>query len=382
VRRSSRQHQIRESWNPETLQIQPESTGSIRRLSRVLLLALIGLLVLSGETAPGLVRPDPAVAATHHSDFSVGVAALPSRGCRAPVVSPGLSDVSLELAGETGHFYREVPTSYTGRTPVPVVLDFHGYSEPATVQVTLSQLGALGQSQGFITITPEVSHPGLTGAGPLFDTTPGGRDLRWVGGLIDTVENTLCVDQRRVFATGYSNGAFLVSAMACQYAGRVAAVAPVAGIEVAPRCRPSRPVPVVAFHGSADPLVAFRGGVGRAASSFLTPAVARAMGSFLPRSLSRGGHSIPGNAAAWAQRNGCAPKPAQVQVTSDVRLVRYRCPHDATVELYVVQGGGHTWPGSKFSQQLSGDLGRTTLSISADRLMWAFFRAHPLTSRD
>ncbi len=283
----------------------------------------------------------------------------------------------LTIGNERGDYVREIPASYTGHTPMPVILDFHGYDEPASVQVVLSGLGTLGAMQGFVTITPEISHPDVPGAGPLWNTTLHGPDLRWVGGLLNTLDDTLCVDRRRVFATGYSNGAFLSSAIACQYSNRVAAVAPVAGIETSSKCHPSRAVPVVAFHGTADPLVLYRGGPGAATAALIPAAATHAIGPFGPQA---GGRSIQQNTASWAHRNHCSPHPTTTHRTNDVNVVRYHCRHNASVQLYVVKGGGHTWPGSAFSAKLAASLGHTTFSISADDIMWAFFESHPLAT--
>ena len=52
-----------------------------------------------------------------------------------------------------------------------------------------------------------------------------------------------------------------------------------------------------------------------------------------------------------------------------MRLLRHEtCDEDATLELYVVEGGGHVWPGAPGATQ----------EISATDLMWDFFQAHPL----
>ena len=57
--------------------------------------------------------------------------------------------------------------------------------------------------------------------------------------------------------------------------------------------------------------------------------------------------------------------------------VSYRCPKRADVELYRIEGGGHTWPGSEFSRAIESVVGPTTFSINADDAMWTFFQAHP-----
>jgi polyhydroxybutyrate depolymerase len=86
------------------------------------------------------------------------------------------------------------------------------------------------------------------------------HDITYLGNLLTHVEGSLCVDERRVFVTGLSMGSFTTSAIACEMAGRIAAVAPVAGLQAFPWCKPARAVPVVAFQGTADPYVSYIGG--------------------------------------------------------------------------------------------------------------------------
>ncbi len=297
-----------------------------------------------------------------------------SPGCTSTPVSPIQVTIPLSAAGDTGSYIRQLPSDYNGRKPLPTVIDLHGYAEPASLQVTVSNLGQYGDDHGFITITPEVNH-----TVPMWNTTLGGPDLRFFASTLDAVEHSLCVDENRVFVTGYSDGAFMTSAIACQYADRVAAVAPVAGIQSIAGCRAARPVPVVAFHGTADPFVSYTGGLGASALRLPAPdGSGRTIGQLAnPNDLQKG-PSIPAITARWAHRNRCQSPPAAVKVANDVTLVQFRCPPQGSVELYRIAGGGHAWPGSNGSNAIAAVVGRTTFSISADAVMWAFFRAHPL----
>jgi polyhydroxybutyrate depolymerase len=154
----------------------------------------------------------------------------------------------------------------------------------------------------------------------------------------------------------------------------------VAGLQAPVGCHPSRAVPVVAFHGTADPFVPYAGGIGPKALAL--PAPDGSSGT-LGQSLgpkARKGPSIPEQTTAWAKRNGCSTTPIDHVVASDVTLITYHCPAGHEVELYRVTGGGHAWPGSSFTNSISGIVGPTTFSISADDLMWAFFQSDPLPS--
>jgi polyhydroxybutyrate depolymerase len=323
----------------------------------------------------------PSVAGTPSSPRVTAVtsriAPEPSPGCHAtPAAAPGEVTLSLTSDGTARSYIRHLPPSYDGRHPDPLVLDLPGYSETPAIEAQMTQLGPFGDGHGFITVTPQEQGPVAH-----WDTRLGSVDVRFIGKLLTETEHTLCLDQRRVFVAGLSDGAFMTSTVACVYADRVAAVAPVAGIQNPAGCRPARAVPVIAFHGTADPFVAFTGGLGPSALNL--PAAdgsGRTVGQTLSPAANKG-PSIPQITAAWAVRNGCPHKPTEQVIASDVTLIRYRCPAQADVELYRITAGGHSWPGSTFSQAIASVVGHTTFSISADQLIWTFFEQHPLTGR-
>ncbi len=282
--------------------------------------------------------------------------------------------MSLVSDGLPRTYLQHVPPVYDGRHPVPVVVDLHGYGEGSAIESQLTGFGAYGDTNGFVTVTPQGRGPN-----PFWDSSFGSPDVRFVGDLLDHVERTLCIDQRRIYVTGYSNGAFLTSSVACVYANRVAAVAPVAGIEAPSGCKPQRRVPVVAFHGTADQDVAYTGGLGPKGLALPAPdGSGRTLAQTGFFGLNPHGPSVPQILAAWANRNGCSAKPTAQPVASDVTLLRYRCPAGADTELYRVTGGGHAWPGSQFSAAVASITGPTTRSISATAVIWRFFRAHAL----
>jgi polyhydroxybutyrate depolymerase len=310
------------------------------------------------------------------------IEAAPSAGCDAatPVAADpaGEERVTTESGGQERWYLRRVPESHDGRTPLPLVLDLHGYSEGAEVHVAMSGLGDFGESAGFVTLTPH----GL-GAVPRWDTALDGADVAFVGDLLDEAEATLCVDTNRVYVTGLSNGAFMTSAVACRYADRVAAVAPVAGVRDVEGCDPARPVPVVAFHGTADEFVTYDGGRGDAVADLPAPdGSGRTLGDLQESGdppPEAEGPSVPEIMAAWAERNGCEPgEPAPEDVSDDTVVLRHECPAGAEAELYRVEGGGHAWPGSEFSVSIEQIVGPTTMTISANEVMWDFFTAHPM----
>jgi polyhydroxybutyrate depolymerase len=341
---------------------------------RIVLAASLGVLVLLVTACSGSSSSDSASTTTVAKAKAAAVTAQRSPGCKASTpVAAGEVKIDTTSGGTPRWYYRHVPTGYTATTPVPVVLDLHGYAEGATVHKQMSAMGPFGDTHDFVTITPQ----GSGGTVPAWDTSLDGADMKYIGDLLDEVEQTVCVDEHRVYATGLSNGAFMTSAVACRYADRIAAAAPVAGIRDIKGCKPSRPVPVIAFHGTADPYVGYDGGLGQKAADLPT-GDGRTLGEAGAVDPKAKGPSIPEITAAWAKRNSCTSTPTDTTVAADVTLIKFPCPTGDEVELYRVTGGGHTWPGSEFSKAIASAVGPTTFSINADELIWKFFEAHPL----
>jgi polyhydroxybutyrate depolymerase len=304
---------------------------------------------------------------------------IPSTGCHAATVAaPGEVRVTTTSGGAARWYLRRVPPAYSSTRPIPVVFDLHGYSEGAATHEGMTDLGPFGDTHGFVTITPE----GSGGSPVRWDNGLDTPDMNYIGDLLNEVGQTLCVDANRIYVTGLSNGAFLTSAIACRFSTRIAAVAPIAGIRDIAGCQPSRPVPVITIHGTADEFIRYDGTLGRRAAELPAPdGSGRTLGELGPLNQTiTPSASIPTITQAWAQRNGCSTAPAEQSVAADVTLFHFSCPKGAEVELFRVNGGGHSWPGSAFSRSIADTVGPTTTSIDANSLIWNFFLAHPLYS--
>ena len=184
-------------------------------------------------------------------------------------------------------------------------------------------------------------------------------DVRFISELIDTLEAAYNIDPTRIYANGLSNGGGMAFVLSCTLSDRIAAVGMVAAAQLLPFswCTDRRPVPMIAFHGTADHLTPYNGG---------RTWVAR---QTFP--------SIPTWTANWARRNRCGTSPVEAVVAADVTRLEYtNCADDAGVVLYRVQEGGHSWPGGGPLPEWL--VGPTSRSIDATSQMWAFFREHPL----
>ena len=358
------------------------------RIRRFRFLAIVLALVIAMSGCSGTEKPStsngptstaateaPVETSTTGSD-PAKVAAKPSAGCAAPpaaALASGQATKTRSAGGIDRTFLRYIPASYSPATPMPLVIDLHGYIEGAIIHALTSRLGEFGNTKGFITLTPDG-----TGSPKFWNATQAEGvvdDVGFITALLDSTEAAMCIDQHRVFVTGLSNGAFMTSRLACVLSSRIAADAPVAGTLVFDDCTTTvRPVPVVAFHGTEDTFVGFDGISGAGAKSLPgNDTVKSVFGKikFLP---------VVDAVSGWAKRNGCTGGPADERITDDVVLKRWGgCPAGAEAQLYVIEGGGHTWPGSKFLAGAASVVGRTTTSIDADELMWTFFQAHPIS---
>jgi polyhydroxybutyrate depolymerase len=185
-------------------------------------------------------------------------------------------------------------------------------------------------------------------------------DVVFISRLIDTLEASYHIDPTRIYANGMSNGGGMAFVLSCTLPERIAAVGLVSpGLYPASDwCKDPRPLPVIAFHGTADPIAPYNGGMPRFGDETLP--------------------SVPGFMADWARRNRCGSTPTVAAIAADVTRLQYSgCAEDAAVVLYTLHGEGHQWPGGKRIAE-PWLVGPYSDSLDATRQMWAFFVAHPL----
>ena len=265
----------------------------------------------------------------------------------------GESMHTIESGGLDREYHLYVPHKYDPSKPTPLVLNFHGFGSNATQQDLASAMPLKAESADFILATPQAatSLSRWYVAGTPFELGYT-DDVGFVRDLIAELSRSLCIDPKRIYATGLSNGAAMSSYLGCALNDEIAAIAPVAGSPYSDLCRDKGPMPIAIFHGTGDRVVPFNGGI---------PGI--------------GALAVPENLKRWAEHNGCNMTLQTEEVASDVTREWYAgCDQGADTELYVIHGGGHTWPGSKIPLPL---LGKTTHSISATDIMWDFFVAHP-----
>jgi len=287
--------------------------------------------------------------------------------------APGIKLVKTKVAGIERDYELSIPPGYNGATKAPLLLSIHGFTTTIAQQDKGTRFPSEAGKRGYIVVTPQAPTRKVTIGGTTLDTPlwniPGafstsgpmaGDDVSYLNGLLDRLETTLCVDKAREYVSGISNGAEMTMALICVYDQRFAAAAPVSGVNLLTTCKAKHATPLIAFHGTADPLVNYNGGS------------ALGVNLNLP--------SVGARMAEFAALGGCATTPTTNQPYADVSHTVWSCPANMGLELYTVSGGGHAWPGAPTDGTRGRDLpayvGYETQSIDATKLILDFFNKH------
>ena len=258
---------------------------------------------------------------------------------------------ALSFAGVDYGYLVHMPPSYDGTKRAPLVLNWHGYTSNAQQQEFFSNFDPAADDEGFIVVYPNSPDASWNAGTCCASGAPSRDDVGFARALVGEISSKACIDAKRIYAMGMSNGGFMSFRLGCEAADLFAAIAPVAGKLGVAGCRPARPIPLLAFHGTADTLVAY------------------STGALSPDML-----TVPDTARKWADLNGCTQGPNTVLQQGIARCEAWsNCSDGASATLCTVEGGGHCWPGQSVCPY-----GTTTADIDASRQIAAFFKSSKL----
>jgi len=265
---------------------------------------------------------------------------------------------SLVIDGLNRKYRLYIPDSYDGSQAVPLLLNLHGYGSNSLEQMLYADFRGIADTAGFIIACPE-GVPDLLGS--LSWNTFGLStvdDIGFFNQFIEFISGQYFINQDRIYSTGMSNGGFMSYDLACGLNNKITAVASVTGsmnVIKINDCFPGRPVPVMQIHGTADATVPYIGNL-----------------AFSP---------IDTVVRFWYQLNECFPVPEVAELPdinpndncTATHFVWQAQGTAATVELYKINGGGHTWPGAIIN------LNVTNMDFSASSEIWRFFSQYKLS---
>jgi polyhydroxybutyrate depolymerase len=293
--------------------------------------------------------------------FDQGEMTPPPPACQGKQGAKGERVVTVASGGLIRTALLHVPAAYDPAKPTVLVLNFHGFSSDGAQEALVTRMSQSSDAHNFIVAYP-YGVASSWNAGQCCGTAwlDAIDDVAFVKALLAQLSGDYCIDDHRIYATGMSNGGFISHRLACEMADVFAAISPVAGVMGIPEasCKPVRPVPVLAFHGTKDPLVPYGGG-----NPVLNAGIAGTLNF----------RSVEETMAIWRDRDGCKGAAEQIYQKGDATCVRWGgCEQGSEVVLCTIDGGGHTWPGG-----VPIPLGTTSNNISATETMLSFFAAHP-----
>lgn len=230
------------------------------------------------------------------------------------------------VSSSLGRHYRVSIPPNDGSKPLPMVLSFHGLTEDRAINRSSTQYDLLGRTKGFISVFLDgVDRSWNAGNCCVPATSSSVDDVRFVAETIATLSQELCVDERRVYASGFSNGGFLSYRLACELGDRIAAIGVVGATMAVTECAPERAVPIIHVHGSLDPVVPMPG----------NPAL--------------GFPSSDDTIGGWVKRNACVDNPHETLRRANGTCTTWdECTNGAAITYCTLSGTFHTWPKGAF----------------------------------
>ena len=162
---------------------------------------------------------------------------------------------TIDVSGTTRQYILTLPAGYDPHHVYPLLFAFHGgsYNAQWVVDGDPPQSGPYYGIQAVANDTAILVAPqALSGSW----TNQGGRDVAYVDAMLSRFESQLCVDQSRIFATGFSFGAIMTIALGCNDSSKFRAIAAMSG-EIMNGCPDTRSLPYWSSHGMSDPTINF-----------------------------------------------------------------------------------------------------------------------------
>jgi polyhydroxybutyrate depolymerase len=214
----------------------------------------------SGRDGSGGASGTAGTGANAGAAGTAGSGGTPAASCPDKVLAAGNTNRTLQVGGKSRSYVLHVPAQYTGKAPVPLIVDFHGHGGTGVGQATDSPYPKVVDSEGVLMAFPTAIGDWNMGPCCADDVD----DIGFAKALVSEVEGLGCVDPKRIYATGFSMGGAMSHQLACQAADVFAAIAPAAFDlleEHLATCKPKRPITVITFRGTEDNLALYNGGL-------------------------------------------------------------------------------------------------------------------------
>lgn len=281
-------------------------------------------------------------------------------------VTPEVTAEATEAAAFEREYELFVPSDFDPDEPAPLMIVLHGASGTGAWIREITDFDTYAEDAGFLVAYPTgVANNWDFGTGV---ATPDGvvrtGDVQYLVNMISEIDDDYPVDEDRVFAVGFSNGASMAYHLGCQAPDVFRAVAGVAALVYAGTVNGCAltPMPILFIHGTLDPILPWQR---------LTARDGRVIGLTGEESFN-----------FWAQRNQCERTEDSLSVediedtdpedgSTVVHFTVSPCADESEVQFYAIIGGGHTWAGHPFESRF--EIGSTNMDIDASQIIVDWF---------
>lgn len=276
--------------------------------------------------------------------------AVLAAGSAAAAYSTGANPRTLTHDSELRSYDVYAPASYTGSTPVPLVVDLHGATSTGAQQRAISGWLAKSDATGFLLVHPD-GIDNTWNAGVCCDPSAANNvdDVGFIRAMVIAIQAEGNVDASRIYVTGLSNGGAMTHRLACEAPDVFAAAAPLAFptpyVDFATECTPSQAIPLLLTMGLTDSIVPYGGGVFESAVNSYDN---------------------------WKTKNACGPEPEEKGLTFPNAFcdIDTSCTNDTQVGLCSVTGRDFDPPADIFNGHI---LYSNEDDIVLPDLIWAFW---------
>jgi len=289
------------------------------------------------------------------------------------LLQPGLHTCTLSVDGRVRKYIFVTPAGFIPGQTLPIVFFFHGAGGNAMQASRTYGWVEKADQENFFAVFPEglpvrpneeasfILNPNIWRDERSEFAASEVKDVHFFSVLLAQLEAAVPIDPRRIYVTGFSNGAGMTFTLGGHFPDRIAAIAPISSQSFVRAGSLARPLPVYYLTGTTDPLIPYDGG-----------SVA------LPWGQSRVMPPVQESVDTWTQLDGCPTEPQLVSDTNGVRVLRYGPGRDhAEIIFTTITGNGHHWPGTV--EPLPPFISGPTLDpFNATDRIWDFFQAHPL----
>lgn len=278
--------------------------------------------------------------------------------------------ITTEFEGLKRDYIVHIPKNYNSSNPTPVVFNFHGGGGTGKFTMDTTLMNDASEKYGFIAVYPS-AYKKLKkwNIGPITQDQVDLNDQGFIKLILENLKTNFNIDEKRIYATGHSRGGFFSFKLACDMADTFAAVAPAGCAMVFGECNPSRPIPIMHFHGTTDKMIPYNGGP----SDTSVPEYIRRTANFT---------SVNETIKIWLVKNNCPDQiPQKTFENGSAYCLTYSNCSQNTEVVLCTHEGGHTWPGGidesnlEFYKEIVGNISQ---DINANEQIWKFFERHPM----